>query len=215
MAGDVDILTQVVAPDLGGEPIVPGVETVEMAEAPFRKVSIRQRPDGILAVARHLDCDLYSITLSAEALVLVLESVEKPGNLGAILRTADGLGMEAVVVADPTTDVHNHNVVRASQGALFTVAVGVGTLSEVLAWTEASGLRLVAATPEAPTALWDSDLTGRVAVAVGGEARGLSRDLLAAAHVRVSIPGAGAVDSLNASVASALVMYEAVRQRRR
>lgn len=207
------LLHQIVCPELGGQPIL-GVPMVEMAQAPFRKISFRQAPDGILAVAAHLDTTLGHLHLPRTPLTLMVESIEKPGNLGAMLRTCDALGVDAVVVADPTTDVHNPKVVHASQGALFTLPVAVASSAEVLEWLDGAGARLVATVPGADPALWHADLTGGVAVAVGAEHIGLSPATVDRADVTVTIPMRGQVDSLNASVAAALVLYEAVRQRR-
>lgn len=214
VAAGVDIQRVVVSPPLGGEAPITEAPVIEMAEAPFRRASIRQNPDGVLAVARHLDTALGSHTLPPDGLVLVVEGIEKPGNLGAMLRTADAAGVDLVVVADPATDVHNPNVVRASQGALFTVPVAVASHDEALGWLEASQVRLAATTPDAASELWATDLTGAVALAVGAEATGLSQRMLDAAAIRVRVPMYGRVDSLNASVTAGIVLYEAVRQRR-
>lgn len=213
MRGGVELHRLVVCPDLGGEAIT-GHPLVEMAEAPFRKVSVRQNPDGFLAVADHLDARLDRLRLPEGALVLWVESIEKPGNLGAMLRTADAVGVDGVIVTDPTTDIHNPNVVRASQGALFTVAVAVASAAEAADRLAREGIRLVALTPAASNSLWDTDLAGPVAVAIGAEATGLSPEVVAVAAEEVMIPMSGAVDSLNASVAAAVVLYEAARQRR-
>lgn len=207
-----DVIHQVVCPGLGGHPLE-GVPVVELAEAPFRRVSLRQNPDGILGVAMHLDTSLPHLVLPPEPLVLVVEAIEKPGNLGAMLRTCDAVGVDAVIAADPTTDVHNPNVIQASQGALFTVAIAVSPLADVKRWLGRGGLRLVATTPGGHPPPWGTDLTGPVAVAIGAEDRGLSAETLASAHEAVSIPTRGRVDSLNASVAAGVVLYEAARQR--
>lgn len=212
MRGGVELRQLVICPVLGGEAIA-GPPLVEMAEAPFRKVSVRQNPDGFLAVADHLDARLDLLRLPVGALVLWVESIEKPGNLGAMLRTADAVGVDGVIVTDPTTDIHNPNVVRASQGALFTVAVAVTSATEAADRLAREGIRLVALTPTASTSLWDADLGGPVAVAIGAETTGLSPEVLASADEEVVIPMAGKVDSLNASVAAAVVLYEAARQR--
>jgi RNA methyltransferase, TrmH family len=212
MRGGVEIRRLVICPDLGGEAIA-GPPLVEMTEAPFRKLSVRQNPDGFLAVADHLDVRLDRLHLPEGALVLWVESIEKPGNLGAMLRTAAAVGVDGVIVTDPTTDIHNPNVVRASQGALFTVAVAVASVAEALERLAREDIRLVALTPAASTSLWDTDLGGPVAVAIGAEATGLSPEVLKAADTEVVIPMSGQVDSLNASVAAAVVLYEAARQR--
>lgn len=211
LATGVDIVEMFVCPDLGGA--LPGTNSVtEMTEAPFRKASIRQNPDGVMALAHHLDTRLER--LAHGTCVMVVEALEKPGNLGAILRTADAVGVDALVCCDPTTDIHNPNVVRASQGALFSVPLAVADVDATLTWLRAGGISLVATSPGADADLWDADLTGPVAIAVGAEADGLTRSLLARADVTVRIPMRGTtVDSLNASVSAAVVLYEVVRQR--
>lgn len=213
-AAGVHILTQVVAPDLGGVPIEDvDADVIEMAETPFLKASIGRHPDGILLVAAHLPTSLGRIRPGPAALVLLVEGVEKPGNLGGMLRTADAVGADAVVVGDPATDIHNPNVVRASQGALFTVPVGVSTIEDALAWLADGAIDIVATTPHAEQSIWAADLGGAIAVAVGSEALGLSDTVLEAATRRATIPMRGSVDSLNASVAAAVVLYEAARRR--
>lgn len=211
-AAGVEILHQVICPHLGGRPVADAPIT-EMAEAPFRKASIRQNPDGVLAVASHLDTSLSRLVPSRQPLILVVESIEKPGNLGAMLRTCDAFGVEALMVADPATDVHNPNVVRASQGALFTVPVAVASARDLREWLVQQGVGLVATVPDARRSSWDADLTGGVAVAVGAEDRGLTTGMVEAADVAVRIPMRGRVDSLNASVAASVILYEAIRQR--
>lgn len=178
-----------------------------VAEIPFAKLTVRRGPDGIIGVA-----PIWEPTLAAieRDLVLIAEAVEKPGNLGAMLRTADGAGA-AVVATDPTVDLFNPNVIRASQGSLFTVPVAVGNADEVVRWATGRGSVVVLA-PDAGSPLWKTDLTGPVAIVVGSEHAGLTdRWLDLGAAVR--IPMVGEADSLNASVAAAIVLYEAVRQR--
>jgi TrmH family RNA methyltransferase len=208
------ILRQIICRELGGEPIVGDIPVTEMTSAPFQKASIRQKPDGVMALARHIDTSLSSIEVGDDPLILMVESLEKPGNLGAMLRTADAVGVDAAIVADPTTDVHNPNVVRASQGSVFTVPLAVATTESAIAWLEARSIALVVASPDAATALWEQSLAGPVAVAVGAEATGITQSLRRAAHALVSIPMVGQVDSLNASVAAAVMLFEALRQRR-
>src|SRR5262249_23484287 len=132
-------------------------------------------------------------------LVLICEGVEKPGNLGAILRTADAAGVTAVIAADPATDWGNPNVVRASKGTVFSIQVAAAASAGVLQWVTGAGLALVAATPGGGALLTEADLTGPVALAVGSESAGLPPDWLARAGVRVRIPMFGRVDSLNVS----------------
>lgn len=200
-------------PDLATRAAAAGAEVVELSEAAFRKVSYRDRPEGLLAVAKQFDSGLGRLALGAKPLLLVVESIEKPGNLGTMLRTADAAGVTGVVVADPTTDPFNPNVVRASLGTLFTVPLAVASTPETLRWLGTAGVEVVATTPDADLLLWQAKLTGSAAVVVGSEQYGLSEHWLGAAHTRVRIPMAGSADSLNAAVAAAVVLFEAVRQR--
>lgn len=189
----------------------PGLEVVELGEEAFRKVAYRRNPEGILAVGRSVPLGLARLTLPADPLVLVLEAIEKPGNLGAALRTADAAGFDAVVAANPATDPFNPNVVRASQGALFTVPLAVATAESALAWLTSHNVAVIAARPDAGAAPWDLDLRGGVAIVVGSEHAGLSS--VWAGPRDVTIPMAGTVDSLNAATAAAILAYEARRQR--
>ncbi len=132
------------------------------------------RVEGLVAVARVPDTTLAAVRLPADALVVVLEGVEKPGNLGAVLRSADAAGAHAVVVADPRTDLFNPNAVRASQGTLFTVPVAAGTAEEVVGWLRASSLAIVAARVDAALPYTQADLRGPVAIVLGSEAAGLT-----------------------------------------
>ena len=156
---------------------------------------------------------LGDLDLPPDPLVLVCEGLEKPGNLGAVLRTADAAGVAAVVAADPVTDWGNPNVVRASKGTVFSVPVASATIEEVVVWLRRNGIRLIATTPDTDTAHTDVDYRGGVAIAVGTEKQGLTDAALTAADARVRIPMVGRVNSLNAATAAAVVVYEAVRQR--
>jgi TrmH family RNA methyltransferase len=190
-----------------------GAELIHVTAPVFEKITYRQSPDGWLAVLPAVATGLDRIALRPDALVLVCESVEKPGNLGAILRTADAAGLDAVIAAGPVTDWGNPNLVRASKGALFTVPVAEGSAVEVLDWLRARALRVVATTPDAPRPYSAADLTGATAIVVGSEQDGLSKIWLAGAAETVRIPMAGRVDSLNVATSAAILIYEAVRQR--
>jgi len=190
-----------------------GTEAIHLSRPVFEKVSYREGPDGWLAVVPAVGTELATIQLPSRPLVLICAGLEKPGNLGAILRTADAAGVAAVIAADPVTDWGNPNVVRASKGTVFSVPVASATTAEVLDWTEKHGLQIVAATPEATTLVTDTDLTGATAIAVGAEQTGLPPDWLDSASVRVRIPMFGKADSLNVSTSAAIIAYEAVRQR--
>ncbi len=189
-----------------------GVPLLELGKAAFRKVSYRQNPDGLLAVVAQFPTDLELLTPPAPALLLVAESIEKPGNLGAMLRAADAAGAGGVVVADPTTDPFNPNVVRASRGALFTVPLAVGDSEAVHERLADLGISPVALDPAADALLWDMDLTVPVALVVGSEHAGLSAAWSDCQPARLPMAGTG--DSLNAATTAGIALFEAVRQRR-
>jgi RNA methyltransferase, TrmH family len=190
-----------------------GAEIIAVSRPVFEKISYREGPDGWLAVAPAINTGLEWLELGPEPLVVICAGLEKPGNLGAILRTADAAGVGAVIAADPVTDWGNPNVVRASKGTVFSVPVASGTTAAVLEWIARHGLRLVAATPDATQLVTTADLTGPTAIAVGAEQTGLSAEWLERADVRVRIPMFGRADSLNVSTSAAIITYEAVRQR--
>jgi TrmH family RNA methyltransferase len=192
-----------------------GAELFELSKDAFAKVAYRERPDGILAVAPQWRRALADLVLPAKPFILVVEAIEKPGNLGTILRSADAAGCDAVVVCDPVTDLFNPNVVRASTGVLFSVPCVVEGNAAVLAWLKASGIRVVATTPAAAKSYTDSDLTGAIAVVMGSEQYGLSEFWLKHADDSVRIPMAGQADSLNVAMAALITLFEAVRQRGR
>lgn len=192
-----------------------GVETIELSRTAFEKVAYREGPDGFLAVLPAIGTPLGELDVPTDAFVLIAEGIEKPGNLGAMLRSAEAAGVHAVIAVDPGTDWGNPNVIRGSKGAVHALPVATATLAETLAWLAARGIRLVATTPDTEALHSDTDLTGAVAIAVGTEKYGLSDAALTAATERVRIPMAGKVNSLNAAVAAAIVLFEAVRQRAR
>ena len=183
----------------------------------FEKMAYRGGSGGLLLVIAYPNPSLDALSFRAAPFVVVVEEAEKPGNLGAVLRTADAAGVDAVIV--PTlpgsagTDPHNPNVIRASLGAYFTVPVVAAPADQAIAWLRRQGIAIVATTPAAEALYTAADLTGPVAVVMGSEAWGLSETWLSAADVRVRIPMAGRVDSLNLSAATALLVYEVVRQR--
>lgn len=190
------------------------LEIFEVSSSAFTKISCREHPDGWLALAPLPASDLPSLNLSANPLLVIVEGVEKPGNLGAILRTSEAAGVEALIVCDPATDIHNPNVVQASKGTLFSIPVVQATSAVTLAFLAEKGIAVAAATPAAQTAHWDAPLSGPIAIAVGTESTGLSQFWLEAAHYRVLIPMQGKVNSLNVATSAGLIIYEAIRQRR-
>jgi len=182
----------------------------------FRKLSYRDRPDGLLALAPRPDWTLDRLRPQDETkapLFLVAQSIEKPGNLGTLLRTADAAAVDGVVVVDRCTDLFNPNVVRASVGTMFTVPVAEATSDEALDWFDQQGVRLLATSPAAQTAYTDSDLTGPLALVMGSEQYGLDERWLERTDDQLRIPMAGRADSLNVATATAIVLFEALRQR--
>ncbi len=200
-------------PQLVADAVAAGAQEFACSKSAFLKMAYRDRPDGLLMVGPHVARRLEDLELPPRALVLVAEAIEKPGNLGTILRSADAARASAVIVCDPTTDVHNPNVVRASTGTLFTVPVVTTSSDEALAFLRARGFRILAATPHAERLHYEVDLTGAVAIAVGAEQYGLTAKWMDAADLRVRIPMLGVADSLNVSAATTILAFETVRQR--
>jgi TrmH family RNA methyltransferase len=196
----------------GSDPLVlPGnPRTVELGEMAFQKLAYGR--DGIVATAVAPPFAIVDLTLDEPALVLVVESIEKPGNLGAILRSADGAGA-SMIVANPVTDMVNPNVVRASVGSLFTVPLAVATTEEAIAYLKKRSIAICAALVGSGRVPWDLDLTRPIAIVIGSEHTGLSLPWIQAADHEVTLPLSGSADSLNASVAAAVILFEAIRQR--
>ncbi len=189
-------------------------ELYPCAENVFRKMSYRDRPDGLLAVAKQHHLSLQDLTFkNKNPFIVIAEAIEKPGNLGTILRSSDAAGVDALIVCDRCTDIHNPNVVRASVGTLFTVPIIEAESKETLQWLKQQGIKIAAATPEAKAVYTEVDMTGPVAIAVGTEQLGLSDLWMKEADIQVSIPMLGTADSLNVATATTLLLYETVRQR--
>ena len=192
-----------------------GTEVFQLSEQVFQKVAYRQAPDGWLAVFPAVPTELGRLRLRQDAIVLVCESVEKPGNLGAMLRTADAAAVDAVISSSAATDWGNPNIVRASKGAIFSVPVAEASREELIPWLRAQGLRIVAASPNSSVPYTSADLRGGVAIVVGAESHGLDEEWLRAADATVRIPMFGRLNSLNVATSAALLIYEAARQRSR
>lgn len=190
-----------------------GTKAYSCSEKIFRKLSYRDRPDGLVAIARQKKSSLDDLLIKKASLFVVAEAIEKPGNLGTILRSADAVSVDGVIVADPCTDVYNPNVVRASVGTLFTIPVVQTTSANTLKWLKEKGITIVAATPSAKAMYTQVDLTGPVAIAVGTEQLGLSNLWMHEAEIQVRIPMLGIADSLNVAMATTLLLYEVLRQR--
>ena len=197
-------------PDLGERPIVADTSVTRVSSRVFEKLSHRQSPDGIAAVARTPDLSLETFHSVPPALVLVADGVEKPGNIGAMLRTCDAFGA-AFVGSAIGTDIVNPNVVRSAQGSLFTVPIAVAPRADSIAWCR-KNTTIVVAHPGADASLWEADLAGPTTIVVGAEHSGVDSRWFEAG-VPTSIPMAGIADSLNASVSAGVFLSEAARQR--
>ncbi len=202
------------APELVSRSIdILNAEITTVSRAVFEKISYRDNPDGWMGIFPTPKFTLDDLKLSASPLVIVAESVEKPGNLGAILRTADAAHVDAVIVCDPRVDLWNPNVIRASRGAVFAVPTVEAESSTALAWLRLRKMRVLAATPSAEVLYTDVNLREPTAIAVGTEDEGLTDFWMQNADIKVKIPMQGRVNSLNVSIATALITYESVRQR--
>ena len=195
--------------------VIPGLtgNLVEIPEALYRKVAYREGTEGVLAEVEVRERRLEDLALSEHPLVMVLESVEKPGNLGAVLRSADAARADAVIVCDPLTDLWNPNLIRASIGAVFTVPTVCASSAETIDWLKSRGIRILTAQLQDSSWYYDTDMTGGTALVMGTESTGLTDVWRRAADAHIRIPMLGRLDSLNVSVSAAILLFEAVRQR--
>lgn len=190
-----------------------GALLVECTEPVFKKAAYRERPEGLLAVGPSWSTELEQLDLSSQPLVLVAESIEKPGNLGTMLRTADAAGADALIVCDPRTDIFNPNVVRASIGTLFTIPVVQASTESTLDWLRQNRITSYAATPHTERLYYEADLAGPSAIVMGTEQVGLTDAWIKGADESIRIPMLGQADSLNVAAATTILLFEAVRQR--
>jgi TrmH family RNA methyltransferase len=188
-------------------------QMLSTSEQAFRKIAFGDRGEGVVAIIRQPQHGLADLALPAEPLIVVLEAVEKPGNLGAVLRSADGAGADALIAADLTTDLFNPNTIRASIGTVFSVPAATATSAQARQFLAERGIRVVAARPDATTDYTDVDLTGSVAILLGSEAGGLTNAWSGPDTTPVRLPMNGVADSLNVSIAAAVLLYAARRQR--
>lgn len=186
----------------------------EVTKEIYSKIAYRESTEGIIAEFKIKDLPLQELKLSSSPLIVVLESVEKPGNLGAVLRSADAAGADAVIVCDPLTDLYNPNLIRASLGARFSVQCSACTSSEAISWLKAKGIRILTAQLQDSSLYYDTDMKTGTAIVIGAESSGLSDSWRKSADAHIKIPMSGTVDSLNASVSAAILLFEAVRQRK-
>jgi TrmH family RNA methyltransferase len=189
-------------------------EVFEVTEMVFAKMAFGDRAEGVLGVAEAPRRTLADLTLPPVPLVVVLDAVEKPGNVGAILRSADAAGVSAVVLSDSRTDLYNPNAIRASLGTIFTLPVAAATAPETLDWLRRQGLAILAARVEGSLLYDEADYRGPTALVLGSEAAGLSSLWSPAVCQAIRLPMRGTADSLNVSAAAAVLFYEATGQRR-
>jgi len=190
-----------------------GSDILECSRDILCKLAYRDRPEGLIAVAEMRRKSLADIPAKKDGLYMVAETIEKPGNLGSILRSADAVGATAVIVCDKQTDLFNPNVIRASTGAIFSMPLAEASSEEALAWLKNLGIKTLAATPHASKYHTDVDMTAGVAIVVGAEQYGLSPYWMNSADLQVLIPMLGKMDSLNVATAATILLYEAARQR--
>ncbi len=186
---------------------------IEVPAALYRKMAYREGTEGIIAEVEAKHLSLNDLNLPENPLIVVLESVEKPGNLGAVLRSADAAGASAVIVCDPLTDLYNPNLIRASIGAVFTVPVVAVSSEEAIAFLKGRGIAILTAQLQDSSLYYDTDMRRGVAIVMGTESTGLTDAWRQAADAHIRIPMLGRLDSLNVSVSAAILLFEAVRQR--
>ena len=188
-------------------------ELIEISKEVYQKLAYRDTTEGLLAVAKTKSLKLSDLTLSNNPLILVAEAPEKPGNIGALLRTADAANLDAVIIANPKSDLYNPNIVRSSVGCLFTNQIATGTTDEIIAFLKEQNINIYCATLQNSTSYHTQDYTSPTALVVGTEATGLTQEWRNAATQNIIIPMQGEIDSMNVSVAAAILIFEAKRQR--
>lgn len=187
--------------------------TIEISKEVYQKLAYRDTTEGIIAVAKTKSHSLSELNLPENPLILIMESIEKPGNIGAMLRTCDAANVDAVLIADIKTDLYNPNMVRSSVGCLFTNQIAVGTSEEIINFLQENNINFYSATLQNSTSYHTQDFTKPTALVVGTEATGLSEVWRDKATQNIIIPMQGEIDSMNVSVAAAILLFEAKRQR--
>lgn len=209
-----DYIINIQVPYLTMMPSMPDV--YEVSGKVYEKIAYRGTTEGVIAIvkAKQHSLSILGDAISHKPLFVVLESVEKPGNLGAILRSADAAGVDAVIVCDPLTDLYNPNLIRSSIGAVFTVPVVTCSSEECIAYLKEHGIQILTAQLQDSSLYYEQDMTRATAIVMGTEATGLTDTWRKAADAHIRIPMLGRLDSLNVSVSAAILMYEAIRQRK-
>ena len=190
-----------------------GVRVFEVSKEVYEKIAYRGSTEGVIAEVKTRQLTLDDLQLPEQPLVVVLERVEKPGNLGAILRSADAAGVDAVIVCDPLTDLYNPNLIRSSVGGIFSVPCVACTSDECIAFLKQRGIQILTAQLQDSSLYYDTDMRRPTAIVMGTEATGLTDQWRKVADAHIRIPMLGRIDSLNVSVSAAILMYEAVRQK--
>lgn len=211
-----EVDTLFVCPEIAGGFRVPqGTKVFEVTPQIYGRIACRGTTEGVVAEVKARQPGLSDLVLGEAPLIVVLEGVEKPGNLGAVLRSADAAGADAVIVCDPLTDLYNPNLIRASVGAVFTVPVVACPSEEAIAFLKGRGIKIHTAQLQDSSLYYDTPMTGPVAIVMGTEATGLTQVWREVADSHIRIPMLGRLDSLNVSVSAAVLLFEAVRQRER
>ena len=200
-------------PELAGEAVLEANTIFTIPSSLYEKVAYRGSTEGVIAIVKERRFSLGNLMTEGEPLFIVLESVEKPGNLGAVLRSADAAGADAVIVCDPLTDLYNPNLIRSSIGAIFTVPTVACTSEECIAFLQQHGISILTAQLQDSNLYYDTDMCGPTAIVMGTESTGLTQQWRQAATAHIRIPMLGQLDSLNVSVSAAILLFEAVRQR--
>jgi RNA methyltransferase, TrmH family len=190
-----------------------GIDCIELSKEVYQKLAYRDTTEGILAVAKSKNHQLTDLKLSENPLILVAEGIEKPGNLGALLRTADAANSDAVIIANPKSDLYNPNIIRSSVGCLFTNQIAVGSTEEIIAYLKSNKIAIYSATLQNSNSYHLENYTTPTALVVGTEATGLSELWRTQSKQNIVIPMQGEIDSMNVSVAAAILLFEAKRQR--
>lgn len=215
--GGYEIETLLFLPEISSEleakKLSRSAELIEISKEVYQKLAYRDTTEGILAIAKSKNLSLSELNLGENPLILVAEAPEKPGNIGAILRTADAANLDAVIIANPKSDLYNPNIVRSSVGCLFTNNIATGTTEEIIAFLKAKNISIYCATLQNSTGYHTQDYTTPTALVVGTEATGLTQEWRDNATQNIIIPMQGAIDSMNVSVAAAILIFEAKRQR--
>lgn len=201
-----------ILPELPQE-LIGDVPVSELTAELYGRIAYRGGTEGLVARVKARPHTLEDLALKENPLIVVLESVEKPGNLGAVFRSADAAGADAVIICDPLTDLYNPNLIRSSIGGVFTVQSAVCDSSSAISWLKARGMKILTAQLQDSSWYYDVDMKGGTAIVIGTEATGLTEQWREAADAHIRIPMLGALDSLNASVSAAILLFEAVRQR--